>query len=174
MMLIDRFFPQYDFREYHERIVEGEVGRVYDIVRNFRFANSRITTLLLRWRGFSADTVTLQTVLDAGFIFLEERTNDEFVIGLAGKFWTPSGCLQRLTPEEFRNFRAKGFATAAWNFRFVPGEKGRTLVSTETRIFCHDKRSKRIFSVYWFFIRPFSGLIRREMLRSIHSTVKHS
>lgn len=171
-MMIDRYLPVYDFREYHDRNIEGEIDRVYDIVRNFRFANSRVTELLLRLRGFSSGRLSLQNVLDAGFLLLEERTNDEIVLGLAGKFWTPSGCLQRLTPDEFRNFRTEGFARAAWNFRFVPGRIGTTRLSTETRTLCHDPKSKKLFSFYWFFIRPFSGVIRREMLRSIQQSLR--
>jgi len=40
-------------------------------------------------------------------------------------------------------------------------------VATETRIRCTDDASRRAFLRYWRVIRPFSGLIRMEMLRSI-------
>ena len=51
------------------------------------------------------------------------------------------------------------------NFLMSEIGPGQTEVSTETRVQCLGKTMKRRFSIYWFFIRPFSGLIRREMLR---------
>src|SRR5215212_6508338 len=54
-----------------------------------------------------------------------------------------------------------------WNFYFSEVEKNKTVVSTETRILCLTKKSKFWFSLYWFFVRPFSGIIRIEILRLI-------
>lgn len=52
----------------------------------------------------------------------------------------------------------------AWNFSFKPiGNE--TLVSTETRILCLDEASKKKFKRYWFFIKPFSGFIQKEILK---------
>jgi len=42
-----------------------------------------------------------------------------------------------------------------------------TRLTTETRIKCLDEDSRSRFGWYWAFIRPFSGLIRMEMLRAI-------
>ena len=54
-----------------------------------------------------------------------------------------------------------------WNFYFKFVSADKTIVSTETRILCLSSKTKRRFSVYWFFVRPFSGLIRLEILRLI-------
>lgn len=43
---------------------------------------------------------------------------------------------------------------------------GRTL-TTETRVQAADARARRRFRLYWLFIRPWSGLIRRLWLREI-------
>lgn len=153
-------------------VVNKEPAAVYDTVRHFRFANTALTNILFRLRGLSTNTVSLQTVLDAGFIVLDESRNEEFVLGLVGKFWTPTGCLQRMTPEQFTAFNEKGFAKAVWNFSFEKISENETRVSTETRVLCLDAASRRKFKVYWFFVGPFSRIIRREILTSIEHAVK--
>ena len=38
---------------------------------------------------------------------------------------------------------------------------------TETRVYCLDEVSRKRFKLYWMLIRPFSGLIRREILQAV-------
>jgi hypothetical protein len=45
-------------------------------------------------------------------------------------------------------------------------------VATETRIVCTDEASRRAFLRYWRVIRPFSGLIRLEMLRLLRNAAE--
>jgi hypothetical protein len=42
-----------------------------------------------------------------------------------------------------------------------------TLLSTETRVLAMDPRTQRAFATCWFRIRPSSGAIRREVLRTV-------
>ena len=42
-----------------------------------------------------------------------------------------------------------------------------TRLVTETRVQCLDAASSRRFGLYWVVVRPFSGLIRRAMLRAV-------
>ncbi|TMB67768.1 MAG: hypothetical protein E6J43_07850, partial [Chloroflexi bacterium] len=42
-----------------------------------------------------------------------------------------------------------------------------TRLFTETRVRCLGVPSRRWFRLYWLVIRPFSGLLRRSMLRGI-------
>ena len=51
-------------------------------------------------------------------------------------------------------------------FRLEPTRLG-TLLSTETRVLAPDPGTRRAFATYWFFIRPASGAIRREVLRRV-------
>ncbi len=78
------------------------------------------------------------------FIYLEENPFKEFVIDAS-----------------------KQNLKMMWNFYFKEVAENKTLVSTETRVSCLTKKSKMLFSLYWFFIKPFSGIIRMEMLRLI-------
>ena len=53
-------------------------------------------------------------------------------------------------------------------FCFSLKEKNSTTeLETITRIQCTDESSRKKFSRYWFFIKPFSGIIRKEILKAV-------
>ena len=66
-----------------------------------------------------------------------------------------------------------GMALAAMTFRTAQ-VGGRTLLTTETRVFAPDRQVRRRFALYWFAIRPGSGLIRRMWLRAIRRRAEHA
>jgi hypothetical protein len=111
--------------------------------------------------------VTLHTLLEAGFGRLAEEPGQEIVLGIAGRFWRPSGNLLPFRPENFQGSVPPGLARAVWNFAVQEADAGRTLLSTETRVVCGDAVSRVKFRAYWLIVRPFSGLIRLIMLRAI-------
>jgi hypothetical protein len=90
----------------------------------------------------------------------------EMLLGLVGKFWTLKGDLKKIDADSFKAFETPGYAKAVWNFALRP-DGNDVRLTTETRIRCTDADSRRRFGFYWTFIRPFSGLIRMEMLRVI-------
>ena len=64
--------------------------------------------------------------------------------------------------------RLEGIVVSVEYFLTVePDDNGQTILSTETRVTCGDSRSRQKFRAYWFFVRPFSGLIRRLMLKNV-------
>lgn len=111
--------------------------------------------------------LTIQAFLQSGFAQLEAVQNEELVLGLSGRFWTPSG---GLTPTSAATFQAGppiGQAQAAWNFRCDPAVGGATSLSTETRVRVAPGVARSRFLAYWFVVRPFSGLLRLLMLRAV-------
>ena len=114
----------------------------------------------------SGEGVTMRNLRKFKFETLGEIANKELLIGLAGRFWTPWGDLQKIDASNFRSFDKSGYAKAVWNFS-LDGSGNETHLTTETRIKCLDTDSRRSFGFYWMFIQPFSGLIRMEMLRTI-------
>jgi hypothetical protein len=177
-MLIDDFLTACDVYERHLIDIHASAAEVYAAVRNLDLKDSVLIRWLFRLRGFPANLfsrrqspaglgLTLNELLENGFILLSETPPRELVLGLVGKFWTSSGCLQHLSAAEFQSFAAPGFAKAAWNFSLAPQANGMTRLCTETRVLCLDQSSRRRFRFYWRFIRPFSGLIRVEALRAI-------
>lgn len=169
-MLIDEFLPEYDFSERHETRVRASRERVFDALNSSDLTDSWIIWTLFALRGLgwsrAAKKTTLRDMTASGFAVLGEKPNDEILLGLAGKFWTPTGKLQKIDAGNFRQFDEKGFAKAVWNFSLAE-TAGATRLTTETRIRCTDAESRRSFGFYWAFIQPFSGLIRSEMLKIV-------
>jgi hypothetical protein len=102
-----------------------------------------------------------------GFRVLEERPPEEIALGTFVA--TPEGPAP-VRPESPLAFQEganrSGMALAAMTFR-TSEAGGRTLLTTETRVFAPDRNVRRRFALYWFAIRPGSGLIRRMWLRAI-------
>jgi hypothetical protein len=169
-MLIDEFLPAYDFSERHETTVRASAAKVYAAVSEAELTDSWIIWSLFALRGLGwsnrSKKLTLREMTGSGFAILGETPNEEILLGLAGKFWTLTGNLQKIDAGNFKAFEEKGFAKAVWNFA-VEEKAGETLLKTETRIRCLDEDSRQSFALYWTLVKPFSGVIREEMLRLI-------
>ena len=177
-MLIDEFLPAYHVSEYHDIVVGASVARVYRALRTADFGASPIIRALFLLRGLplllqqnsspqQPRQLTLERFLSSGFVLLGERPEQELLIGLVGRFWTLRGGMLRVPPEQFTDFAAPGYTKGARTFALVPETAGGIRVATETRVLCTDAVSRKHFRRYWTMIRPWSGLIRREMLRTI-------
>lgn len=171
-MLIDDFLPRYDVREQHRTLVRAPVETVYAAVRQLDMSEARLSMLLMRLRGIptgrtAPSCFTLDDFLKTGFILLGERANEELLLGLVGRFWTPSGELRRLDAQGFQSFDEPDHAKAAWNFTLTRQPDASVLLETETRVACNGDSARRRFRFYWLFIKPLSGLIRREILRTV-------
>jgi hypothetical protein len=166
-MLLDRVMPHFDAVERHAIEVPAPAARVYPLVLTTDFGDSAVIRTLFRLRGLPARATTLAGAIETmGFVPLAETPGEEIVIGLAGRFWTIRGGVRRLPPAGFAAFDEPGYAVAAWNFTVEP--RGATsVVATETRVRCTDRRSRRFFRAYWTVVGPFSAWTRREMLRLI-------
>ena len=178
-MLIDSFAPNPDALETHSISINASSHIVYQELWNADLGGAFIIKALLALRSLPeivshprrssrrGRRITLQTLIDAGFGVLTEEAGREIVLGVTGRFWRPTGNLSPFHREDFDRPVRRGFACAVWNFSVREDEPGRTILSTETRIVCGDNQSRRKFRVYWFLVRPFSGLIRRLMLRAV-------
>ena len=165
--------PAYDFSEEHDTTIRASAETVYAAVDSFNFNESTVIRWLFRLRGLasknscdaSGQTLTLRDITKFDFVVLGEKPNDEILFGLIGKFWQPTGDLQRVKAEDFISFDKSGYAKAVWNFALTKSAAKETLLTTETRVQCTDEASRSRFGFYWTFIKPFSGWIRAEALR---------
>ncbi len=100
-------------------------------------------------------------------VLFSERPRVVISAGLS-QAWRLLGGLTppHLDAAALRAWSQPGWIKVAMEFRLECTAAG-TRLSTETRILATDPRTRRSFAAYWFLIRPFSGLIRRELLRSI-------
>lgn len=163
--LIDKFLPQYDFCERHSIEINAPAAVIYRTARTMDFRQAHLSYFLCRLRGLSpAAKPTLESILQKHFVFLGEEPNKELLLGITGKFWTLDGGLMRVAGEDFINFERTGYAKAVWDFSLTEIGNGASRLETETRVFCTDETSRSLFRAYWFLIRAFSGLMRREIL----------
>lgn len=165
-MLIDEFLPEYDFVETHGISINAGAADIYRAASEVDFSESFIIRFLLRLRGLSTEKVTLSSLKRSRFEILGELPDSEILLGLVGKFWMPRGDMKKIDAESFKKFETPGYAKAVWNFSLGPDGEGSRL-KTETRVKCTDSDSRWRFGLYWTIVRPFSGLIRMEMLKAI-------
>lgn len=178
-MLIDSFAPNPDAVETHSIDIAASPEVVYRALWTADLGRSIVIKLLLAMRSLPGviahrfhsrprnQKITLQTLIDAGFGVLAEEPGSEIVLGVTGRFWRPTGNLSPFVREDFGQPVPKGIARAVWNFSVSEDGEGLTILSTETRVTCGDIASRRKFRAYWVFVRPFSGLIRRLMLKAV-------
>ena len=166
MMLQDKYLPSYHFTETYRLTVNASPSKIFPFITQLDLSGSPVIRFLFSLRGMPASMLTLHGLGKGKFQTLETIPDKEIIIGLIGRFWVPSGDLQDFKPAEFSSLELQGYAKASWDFRLVP-DGNTTVVETETRIFCCDETCRKKFSRYWFFIKPFSGLIRKEILKSI-------
>ena len=162
--LIDQFLPVFDFSERHSINIHASIEEVFSVVRSLNFTPSVLTRIMFRLRGLPRVATSLSGLQEMGFVFLGERAPVEMALGIVGKFWTVSGCIQSLTADSFRSFQTPGYAKAVWSFSISEIQPGLTQATTETRVLCLDKVSLNRFRFYWVLVRPFSGFIRKRIL----------
>lgn len=169
-MLIDEFMPEYQFSERHQMVVKAPAAVVRRAAEEWRPDESLLWRALLRLRGLGRPAGTLREWGEGtGFLRLAE-TDEEIVYGQAGRFWElreRSALESPRTAEDFRAFSDPRSAVAVFNLHGEPLAPDRTLLSTETRVNALSPQARRRFRLYWLLIRPFSGLLRRAMLRGI-------
>ena len=189
-MLLDDLLPNFDVRTHHAIRIEASSQRVFDCLLTTDFdvwglsrllyALRKLPTLLTApqgtWHRFSMEyhrsQFTLDDLLATGFTILGNHVDEELVLGTVGRFWRSGGEKRAISPEEFGRPAPLGTAKAAWNFTISPHSQGVVELRTETRVLCADVATRRRFFAYWILIKPFSGMIRREMLAAIRGAAE--
>jgi hypothetical protein len=168
------FLSTHDFSAVHEIRINAPPSVVYQLLLVSDFNEAWVVRLLMTLRSGGrpprnrAPGDLRQRFHGTGFVILAEVPNEELVIGVAGKFWRPDGgrCLD-LTASDFAAFARAGYAKAAWSFKLRTESSTYTVLSTETRIKCFGRAALWKFRLYWSLVRPFSGLIRKAILKQV-------
>jgi hypothetical protein len=183
--LLDQIVPVYDVSSRHAITVNARPADVYQAARHADLGRPRLVRVLMGLRVLPvlvaragprrAQSSELQkpqyAVGGATFTLVAETPDEEFVLGIMGRFWTLSGGLIPATPGQLRQPPPAGTVQGFWNFRVEPRD-GATTLSTETRVRCADTATRRRFLRYWRIIRPGSALIRRSILRYIRDAAE--
>jgi len=173
--LIDKFAPESHFREVHRIAVLAPADAALRAIREVTAREIRLFRFLTWLRRVGRpggesilnpppDEPILGVALRSGFMELATSPK-EIVVGTV--VVAPPRGPRPQTPDEFRTLQAPGYAKAVMNFRVDDSPLAMCVVTTETRVWASDERTKRKFALYWWTIRLGSGLIRRMWLRAI-------
>ena len=171
---IDEFLPISDVSASYEIRINAPPSVVYQRLLVSDFNEAWVVRLLMTLKSGGrpprnrAPGDLPQRLEGTGFVILNDVPGEELVIGVAGRFWRPDGgrCLD-LTAGDFGGFSRPGYAKVAWNFRFRTKSPKCTVLSTETRIKCFGRAALWKFRFYWSLVGPFSGLIRKAILKQV-------
>ncbi|MGH9555849.1 MAG: hypothetical protein ACRD2Y_08510 [Terriglobales bacterium] len=174
-MKLDELMPSPDVAARYEARVRAPLDRAREAMRSADFSQLPLTRVLmglrkLGWGRNKAEQAASQEerLRAAGFISIPTGSENEVLLGVVGRFWRPdSGTVRGLTAEEIIAFERDGYAKALWNFTVEPEGDSVTRLATETRVVAYGSAARRKFRAYWLLVGPFSGLIRKEMLRLV-------
>jgi hypothetical protein len=171
-MAIDEWLPKYQVSASYSLLVHASDEKTYAALKHANFSDLPVVRGLMRLRGYRLDRGRMpESEAHYGgpgsFLELAAVPRREVVLGIAGRFWRLDGGIVRgLTPVQFADFHREGYAKAAWSFSLEPTDGG-TQLKTETRVQTYGRSATLKFRAYWIFVGPFSGLIRKAMLREV-------
>jgi hypothetical protein len=181
-LLIDRQLPRFEARALSTVAVDAGTEQTYRAVRaldpelvgqsvpfmrlmgQLRQLPVRIAAIPQKAAPPAPEALTGEQYRDA-FLILDEEPGVEFVIGMIGRFMSPTQMeFRRFDPPDFAAFAEPGYGKVAVNFLVLPYGTGRSLLCTETRTATTDPVSASRFRRYWKVIGPFAGYIMRHWL----------
>lgn len=176
MSLLHTFLPEHQFSERHHIRVNASPARVLDMASQLHVTDFPVARLLLYPRAIPARIAAAlgkpsARRIDArfglhDFTVLGRDGDQEFALGLVGRFWESAGGLIHVEASAFRTFSEPDIAKLVMTFVARP-EGADTLLTTRTCVHCSSTTALRRFTPYWILIRMPSGLIRRMMLQRI-------
>lgn len=169
---LSRALPGAQFAEWHCRVIAADPERVWAALERVRVGELRITGPLLRLRTGgrlkAADSARVMHLPSPEAPLFTEPPRVA-AGGLIGMPW-------RLRPVvgpsvgtlgELRAFDEPGWLKFGMEWLLTPLPGGGTLLETSTLCEATDAGAHRRFRPYWYLIRAFSGLIRRDMLHAV-------
>src|SRR5690606_19136571 len=179
MSLMERYLPEWQFEERHERWLPGIAAerafaavvpalQAKDPLIENAIALREWPGRLLQRMGAGGTRLPTRAFGFDSFTPLGTAPNREVAYGLAGQFWRLDyGLIPVANGRTFEQLQ--GEPKLVLNVCVEPEADGCRLV-TRTRVHCPTEALRRRFAPYWYLIRPVSGFIRRRLLAQIHRT----
>lgn len=166
-MLIDKYLSAYDFNEFHSIKVIASAEGIYDKMLSCDISRSFLIRFLFRLRGMPKHLYTINHLTSMGFVKLDEQPGKEIVYGIVTTSPTFNCCLSNISPASFIQNTNDSIIKAAINFQLHKEGNSNHIISTETRVWCSSSAMRKRFRLYWLFVKPFSQVIRRAMLKQM-------
>jgi len=164
--LLDEILPDFDVASKYSIRIRATPERIFRILQNGVPMGS-ISRFLMMLRRVPRMFQRRSSEQQHAFYKLKQLQGREIVIGIAGQFWAPVAKTVAINNlEDFLTFERDGYSKAALNLQITSMKNGICILSTETRVRSYGS-AKEKFQSYWQFIKPFGGIIRKEILRKI-------
>lgn len=187
MKLIQKYLPDFEYREYRATLVAVPPEKAYQTMRSLDLNDSWLIRAIFATRRFlygifskpkqttnSAGFGSLvEWALTLGWSVLEEVPNRELVVGALTKPWEADVVFQGLSGPDFVAYNEPGFAKIAWNIAVQEEKPGVTQLSSETRVALTDQVARHKFRYYWLLFNPGIRFIRWLALRMVERDLKH-
>lgn len=165
--------PHAEFTEHHDLVIDAPVDRVWEALRETRWSDLRVSLPLLAVRGLG-----LRVPSDERGLLLGPGGPTPLVLVEAPRYAAGASVAQpwRARPElgsgivsleDLAAFDRPDWLRMGMDFSLHPLPGDRTRLATSTLCEPTDENARRHFARYWRVIRPFSGLIRMDMLRAV-------
>ncbi|WP_392892853.1 hypothetical protein [Streptomyces sp. LN699] len=165
-LVIDRYMPDWHFRERHWVKVGAPREEVLRAAREMTWREAPVARILLAFtrNKLRPDGRVLDDFAMGGDTVLE-LSDSELVYGGIGSQAGPVSP-DRPMAEVFRDYAEPGCTKVVFTLHLARG-----VLSTETRIWATDEETRRRFGRYWKVIRIPSGMIRIALLSAIKRRV---
>jgi hypothetical protein len=173
---LDNVVPNPQFRMCHSRVIAAPLAEIWDELNTVPMSALPLGLVLESLRllpakpsGKKHPSLARRTFLDVTPIpiLFSEPPHVVISAGLSQAWRLQGGSTPPvLDAVGLREWTGNGWLKVGMEFRLESTPKG-NLLSTETRIQAMDPETMRAFTAYWFVIRPFSGVIRWEVLRVV-------
>jgi hypothetical protein len=160
--------PNFEFGNHHSRWIDAKPATVWDALVSLGLSDLTISRALVSLRYLGRAQNTDGSLFDTGPITMLRLDAPDYAIGGAiAQPWRPMPERQPIeTLDAFDAFDEPGWAKYLTDFSLT-AERGGTRLRTETRGYCTDDYARKRFRIYWNAIRIGSGLVRRDILRSV-------
>lgn len=184
MRAIQHFLPNPRHIEVHRIFVGAKPDAAWALARHFDMSRIPFIRLLFDIRtfpdrlsgkkasgehsGLGVDDITMN---ETGFMILHETPGKEVVVGSIGQFWHLNIPFKKVLPDDFKDFKSRGFGKIAWSISVGSFMNGST-ISVELRITATDDVSWKKLSRYYRVIGIGSRLIRSSVMSHLESELK--
>ncbi|WP_282856702.1 hypothetical protein [Pseudoclavibacter helvolus] len=161
----------FQFSEHHSGIVEAPPAVVWDALKRMHWTDLSATRPLLGIRRLAPGVLgdrLVETFTERAGAVLSEDPPDRLLLVMVGKPWS---LVPQHAPvdslDQVQSFTEPGWLKYGMEWALHPVEGNRTLVETRTLCESTDRSARRAFGAYWRVIRPFSGLLRWDMISTL-------